>query len=143
MTRAEIERGGPDPYAANAFLGRAKQFASDGGTTQLSPEGRQLLLHAAVVAACDALLAIEGRSVVGADGGHQLRLDEAQRLLPGGHVNLFDRLEEARGSRNRASYSAAPVPVPDVIEASAMVGELVVIVNAYVGPRLPEWMSAT
>jgi hypothetical protein len=57
---ARIERIEPDPWLAAAFLERARSFAADGFSTSLKGESRQVLLQCAVVAACDAVLAVEG-----------------------------------------------------------------------------------
>ena len=85
MTDARVERIEPDPLLAADFLDQAKSFAADGAPNTLSAASRQVLLHSSVVAACDALLAINGRKIEGSDGSHRLRLTETQPLLGGDH----------------------------------------------------------
>ena len=93
MTDARVEDVAPDPWGAQGFLANARRLLADGSRAENSAEGRQLLLHSAAMAACDALLALEGRQVVGSDRGHQLRLAEAENLLAGEHSALFERLD--------------------------------------------------
>ncbi len=69
--RAQVERRGEDPWAALEFLDQARRFLSDGQAEPISPEGRQVLLHNAAVAACDAVLAINGLEVTGSDGASE------------------------------------------------------------------------
>lgn len=59
MSRAESEYVGVDPDAAQAFLIRAARFLADANAEDLRPQSRQVLLHDAVLAACDAILLIK------------------------------------------------------------------------------------
>jgi hypothetical protein len=138
MTDASIERIAPDPRLATDFLTRARQFAGDAAHRDLAPESRQLLLHQAVVSCCDAVLAIEGRRVVGSDGGHRLRIGEVSKLLPGDHWELFERLDDARMTRNRVSYGAI-VLAPDWDDAAGDVAELLALAEARLEPLLRGW----
>jgi len=143
VTEARLESIEPDPWLANSFLNRAKQFAADGNREALASESRQVLLHNAAIAACDAILAIEGQRVVGADGGHLLRLDAAHRILPGDHADLFERLDESRASRNQASYAADLVPLADAEETAVAVSQLIELADERVRPNLPDWPTDT
>lgn len=118
MTEARTEPTEPDVWGAKAHLERARVFET---------------------AACDALLAITGYRVVGADGGHRLRLERAQDLLGGDHEDLFDRLDDARDSRNIASYSAVSVPLSDAEDAATATGELIELVEDRIRRSLPPW----
>lgn len=138
MTEARIEPTGPDPWLAAAFLARARLFAVD-GSAEISAESRQLLLHSAAIAACDAVLAIEGRVVTGSDGGHRLRLVEAERILPGGHDDLFEALDEARSVRHDVSYAIGLAASPDIEKTALAVRELLTLVEGHVAPHLPDW----
>jgi hypothetical protein len=51
MTGARVELIEPDPWLAASFLERARQF--EASAVGLPSESRQVLLHSAVVAACD------------------------------------------------------------------------------------------
>lgn len=92
MTDARVDRVEPDVWAARAFLEQAQRLLQDGAEERISPEGRQILLHGAVVAGCDAILAVNGRQIVGSDGGHRLRLATAQSLLPRTWTNCSSAL---------------------------------------------------
>lgn len=142
MTDARVDRVEPDVWAARAFLEQAQRLLQDGAEERISPEGRQILLHGAVVAGCDAILAVNGRQIVGSDGGHRLRLATAQSLLPQDLDELFERLDDARMDRNEASYAAALLPTDVVEEALSAVGELVGLANAHVSPKLPPYLSS-
>lgn len=141
MTDARIERMEPDPWLAAGLLDRAKKFADDGSVTTLTPESRQILLHGAAVAACNAALAVSGRTIEGSDGGHRLRLVETQRLLAGEHDELFEVLDEARAVRNEVSYQAGLAALPDVEETNAAVRELLSLIEERVAPHLPHWQA--
>jgi len=60
--RAEIDRVGVDVDGASAFAKRAELFLDNARLEALAPEARQILLHDAVLAGCDAVLAIKGSS---------------------------------------------------------------------------------
>lgn len=140
MTEARVEPIEPDPWLAAAFLLQAKGFSADGSADgSIGMESRQVLLHSAVIAACDALLAINGRQIAGTEGGHIKRLAEAQRLLPGDHDELFDALDDGRVARNSVSYAAGLAMAPDVDETAKAVQQLLALIDAQVSPRLPDW----
>lgn len=141
MTEASIERIEPDPWLARAFLERSRTFLADGSVDTLAAESSQVLLHGAAVAACDAVLAVNGRRVIGADGGHRLRLTTAERFLPDAPADLFVRLDDVRVTRNEASYAAELVPLPAIDEAVAAVAELVALADAHVAPHLPPYID--
>jgi hypothetical protein len=137
MTAARIELIEPDPWLAASFLKQACQFeASSAG---LPPESRQVLLHAAVIAACDAVLAINGLRLKGSEGGHRLRIHTTRDLLGGDEHELFDLLDEARELRNHVSYAAALAVPADVEQTATAVVKLLALVDAHVSPHLPDW----
>jgi hypothetical protein len=142
VTEADLERIEPDPLLAGAFLTRAEQFAADAARTENTDESRQGLLQSAVIAACDSVLAIEGYEVTGSDGGHQLRITEAHRLLDG-DAELLERLDTVRVSRHQVSYAAGLAPAADVREGLHAAQELVRLAGDRVRPQLPEWFEAT
>jgi hypothetical protein len=137
--KAQIERTEADPWAALEFLGQARRFLRDGRIERLSDEGRQVLLHNAAVAACDAILAINGLEVAGSEGGHALRFEEAHKRLGKGHSDLFERLEDGRDRRIEASYRAGSLDGTGVDVALDAVSELVDLTEGLIEPRLPEW----
>lgn len=137
MTPARVELVEWDPWLASTFLARARQF--EASSSGLPPESRQVLLHCAVIAACDAVLAINGRQIKGAEGGHRLRIETAHELLPGDHHQLFDALDEARELRNNVSYAAGFAVQADVEDTAAAVHRLVELAEAHVAPHLPDW----
>lgn len=142
MTDATLERIAPDPFRAADFLDRARGFARDGTVDSIAAESRRVLLHGAVIAACDAVLSIKGFRVVGTSGSHRLRLDKAEELLPSADASLFERLDDARVARNEISYAAVLVPSVDVEAVAATVRDLPVLVEALVGPRLLDWRTS-
>jgi hypothetical protein len=141
MTKAAVERVEPDPWLARAFLDSARSFVDDGSSERNSDASRQLLLHSAAIAACDAVLAVNGRRVTGADGGHKLRLEAAEDLLPDASDGLFVRLDDARMTRNEASYAAGLVPAVSVQEALEAVRELIDLAETHVAPHLPPYLE--
>jgi hypothetical protein len=139
MTEARVEPIAPDPWLAAEALDNARSFAADGANSALTAASRQMLLQQAAIRACDALLAIYGRRVVGSDGGHALRLVEARASLAGEHDDLFERLDEGRASRNQASYRGGFVAEEDVEAMTGAVCDLVALVTERVRPELPDW----
>jgi hypothetical protein len=137
---ARVEATGVDLWGARTFLERARELLADGAKAENSAASRLILLHTATVAACDAVLSASGRRFVGSDGGHLLRLREAEELLRGDHRRLFEGLEASRGSRNAASYAAAFVPADDVESSQIAVAELVAVVAAHLDARSPDWL---
>ena len=137
---ARLERIEPDAFAAADLLRRARSFAADGARDENAPETRQVVLHSAVIAACDAVLAVDGYAVVGSTGGHRLRIEEAAMRL-GLDTDLAVRIDEVRVSRNSVSYGALRPPADDVDDASATVRELLGAVAAHLEPRLPDWLG--
>ena len=98
------------------------------------------MLHAAAIAACDAVLAISGWQVTGgSEGGHVLRLEEAHKCLGGGCGDLFERLDNARDRRIQASYRAGSIGPQAVDPAILAVKELVGLAEEMIEPRLPGW----
>lgn len=141
--QAQLERIEKDVWAARDFLDQARKLLADGETEGLHDEGRQILLHAATVAACDAILAIDGLQVRGSEGGHVLRLEQAHKQLGEGHADLFERLDEARDRRIEASYRAGSPSSEDVDAAVQAVTELVRSVEDVLEPQLPGWDGAS
>ncbi|MGA2166253.1 MAG: hypothetical protein ABSH36_17555 [Solirubrobacteraceae bacterium] len=91
------------------------------------------------MAACDAILSINGKRIVGSDGSHRLRLEQAETLLRGDNRRLFATLEDSRASRNLASYAAGFVPADDIEASCAAVDELVAIAAVHVDAQSPGW----
>jgi len=141
VTEARVERTAVDVWGARAFMGRARELLSDGERSENTPASRMILLHSASMAACDAILSVNGRRIVGSDGGHVLRLEQAVALLAGDHRDLFARLEESRASRHGVSYAAGFVPADDVESSCAAVQELVGIAATHVDAQLPDWAA--
>lgn len=141
MAQAELEQIEEDALLAADYLDRARAFQVDAAVAALSVETRLLLLHSATIAACDAALVGCGLRVRGSDGGHRLRIDEAERLLPDAEPGLFDRLDDARMSRNNVSYAVGMVPAADMEESTSAVRDLIGLVENLVGPQLPPWRS--
>jgi hypothetical protein len=99
-----------------------------------------ILLHSAAMAACDAIcLSINGKRIVGSDGSHRLRLEQAETLLRGDNRRLFATLEDSRASRNSASYPAGFVPADDIEASCASVEDLVAIAAVHVDEQSPDW----
>ncbi|HEX8085126.1 MAG TPA: hypothetical protein VF529_12615 [Solirubrobacteraceae bacterium] len=140
MTDAQLERIEPDPFLANAFLLRARGFADDASLAGLGAEGRQVLLHGATIAPCDAVLAINGFQVVGVEGGHVLRIEQAAAFLPGVDQALVDQLDDTRVSRNQVSYAAGFAEPGDLDAAADAVAALIRHVEDALRPHLPEWL---
>ena len=140
MTDARIARDQPDAFLAADLLARAKQFARDGTSGDLGIESRVVLLHNAIICACDAILAIEGRRIEGSVGGHKLRIEEAEKRLPGANSALFTTLDEARVSRNEVSYSAAAAPIEGIEATSGAVQRLIELADDKIEPHLPDWL---
>jgi len=138
MPQAEIDHVGVDVDGASAFARRAELFLENARFEALDPEARQVLLHDAVLAGCDAVLAINGLRVLGSDGGHQLRRERAEALLDVDRDDLFERLDDARDLRNAASYRAAPVPLPAVKDGISAAAEFLRLMRDHVDPRLPD-----
>ena len=136
---ARIEPTEVDVWGARTFLERARELLVDGARAENSPASRLILLHSAAMASCDAVLSANGRRVVGSDGGHLLRLQQAETLLRGDHRRLFATLEDSRASRNTASYAAAFVPADDVESSRIAVAELVALVAVHVDAGSPDW----
>jgi hypothetical protein len=143
VTEAQVGRIEPDPFLAAGFLKRANDFTADGKSSALQPESRQVLLHNAVICACDAILAIEGFEVTGSDGGHQLRIAKAAELLPGAEPTLFEELDEVRAARNQVSYAAAAVSPEEIATTVDVVERLIAVCDASISPRLPDWLADT
>ena len=136
--KAELEWVGEDAHGALAFILHARTFTGDGSQQGNAPESRQVLLHNAVVAACDAVLALDGFTVRGSEGGHRLRLDEAAERLAL-ERDLVERLQGVRDGRNRVSYRGFPALIDDVDEAARAVADLLDIVEDHARARLPDW----
>jgi hypothetical protein len=141
VTEAWVARIGPDPFQARVFYLRAVEFAAGGGHPDLAAAPRQVLLHNAVIAACDAILAVSGRQIEGSDGGHRLRLQETERLLGSGLDDLFERLDDVRATRAEASYRGALVPDAEPAAAEQAVLEFLEHARAHIAPHLPEHYS--
>ena len=132
MTRASILHTVPSPEEARVFLARARQFQSDADVEAVSDTGRELLLHQASVAACDAVLAVAGVRVVGDEGGHALRLSETVSRL-GLDEDVADALTTTRRLRNASAYGAGIVIGHQVEESGEAVDHLIEAVTLFMG----------
>lgn len=135
MAEARLTRIIPDATLARSFLIRAQEFSADGARDRNSHASRQVLLHNAAIAACDAVLAINGFEVEGSEGGHRLRLEKAEQLLGDDHRSLFEELDDARLARGTVSYAAGFALEADVEVALMAVRALVEHVELYIGAR--------
>jgi hypothetical protein len=135
MADASLRKIARDATLAAAFLAQAHRFLADGANPDNSHASRQVLLHNAVIAACDAVLAIEGYEVEGSEGGHRLRLEQAQRRLGSGLDDLFDQLDVVRLTRASVSCAAGFVPESDVDEAVMAVTQVVRHAEDHVASR--------
>lgn len=133
MAEAELTRIHPDARLAQSFLSHARGFLRDGENDSLGRSSRQVLLHNAVIAACDATLSIEGFRVVGSEGGHVLRLEKTEELLGDGLEDLFEQLHAVRLARAEVSYAAGFVPPSELDEALLAVERLIEHVADYLG----------
>ena len=130
----------PDPFLAESRLQQARPFVDDGRREENSEASRLVLLHSAVIAICDAALAMAGKRVEGSVGGHQLRLAEAEAVLDELPSQLFERLDEARATRNEVSYRALASPAPrSAAEIVGDVDRLLKAVARRVTSQLPPW----
>jgi hypothetical protein len=132
---ARLRKIAPDATLAGAFLDQAKTFLADGAKADNSSSSRQVLLHNAAIAACDAVLAVGGLEVQGSAGGHALRLDEAQRQLGEGLDDLFENLDLMRLTRADVSYRAGFAGPSSVDEALMTVTMLVQHAEEYLDAR--------
>lgn len=139
MPDARVEPVEIDVWGARAFMERARELLADGARSENTPASRMILLHSAAMAACDAILSINGKRIVGSDGSHRLRLEQAETLLRGDNRRLFATLEDSRASRNLASYAAGFVPADDIEASCAAVDELVAIAAVHVDAQSPGW----
>ena len=109
MTEAFLETVPPDPAIARVFLERAEQVWSDAGASGLEPVSQQLWNWQACISAMDAVLLVGGKRVAGSEGGHRLRIDATEEVLPTDQGALFERLHSHRELRNEASYAIGVV----------------------------------
>jgi hypothetical protein len=100
MTDARVEKVYADRVRAREFLEQALQFQADAGAEGLSPESQSVLLHNAVVCACDAILQAEGLRVTPGDRSHVLRLETALEQIDGDTMDLLESLDASRERRN-------------------------------------------
>ncbi len=127
MTNARVERVHADRVRAGEFFDQAQQFVRDAELSDLSNESRIVLLHNAVVSACDAILQSVGLRVTAGDGAHILRIEHALDQLDMDTEELFDSLDASRERRNEASYAAlfvANASAADALEATTELVEL-------------------
>lgn len=106
MTDARVEQVPTDRLRARQFFDQAERFANDADSGDLSAESRIVLLHNAVVSACDAILLSVGRRVTSGDGAHILRIETALDQLDVDTEELLESLDASRERRNEASYAA-------------------------------------
>lgn len=90
MTAARLEKVHADRVRAKEFFDQAQRFANDADSSGLSNESRVVLLHNAVVSACDAILQSVGLRVTSGDGAHILRIETALDQLEEDTEELFE-----------------------------------------------------
>lgn len=83
-----------------------------------------MLLHTAVVCACDAILQAVGLRVTAADRSPVLRLETALAEVDGDTEDLLERLDASRARRNEASHAAGFVPQASLADAREALREL-------------------
>jgi hypothetical protein len=122
VTDARVQQIHEDRETGRSYLAQAEDFLADARNEGNTNESRAVLIHSAVIAACDAVLAAEGLRVGSGERAHILRIDTALDQLDGDTTELNEALDAARARRNDASYNAMPVAgasVADGIEAAA------------------------
>jgi hypothetical protein len=99
MTDARVENVHADRVRSREFLAQAQRFATDADAPGL--ESRVVLLHNAVLAACDAILQSIGLRVTSGDGAHMLRIETALDQLDQDTEELLESLDASRERRTR------------------------------------------
>ncbi len=125
MTEARVENVHASRLDARTFLSQAEKFQKDADVPELSAESKSVLLHNAVISACDAILQVSGLRVSSGDGSHVLRLETALEQIEQGTDDLFERLDASRSRRSEASYAAGFVAQTSVEEAREATAELI------------------
>jgi hypothetical protein len=133
MTDARVEKVYTDRIRAHEFLSQADRFRGDANTPDLSAESQSVLLHNAVICACDAILQAIGLRVTSGDNAHALRLETALEHLEGDTEELLESLDASRERRNEASYAAAFVSETSLADAREATTELLERVRAFLG----------
>jgi hypothetical protein len=91
-----------------------------------------VLLHNAVVSACDAILQSVGLRVTSGDGAHILRIETALDQLEEDTEELFEHLDASRERRNEASYAALFVAQASAADAREATAELIALTRNFV-----------
>lgn len=131
MTEASVESVPPDDTWARVHLARAEELIDDAGRGDTSPAGKQILFYSACIALMEAVLQAGGRRVKSGVGHHRLLIDETERLLEADDPSLFECLDDARSTRNDASYHAGIVSADDVNTLEESVTQLMGLVRPY------------
>lgn len=131
MTEAAIESVPADENWARVHLARADVLIEDASSEGTSNAGQQILLYTACIALMEAVMQAGGRRVTPGVGHHQRLIEETERLLDCGNPSLFERLDDARATRNDASYSAGVVSEDHVASISSCAMELQELVRVY------------
>jgi hypothetical protein len=132
MTDARVEKVHADRVRAREFFDQAQKFAKDADSSGLSNESRVVLLHNAVVSACDAILQSVGLRVTSGDGAHILRIETALDQLEEDTAELFEHLDASRERRNEASYAALFVAQASAADAREATAELIALTRNFV-----------
>lgn len=134
-SEARLESVPPDCGAADAFLGSARRFVSDGQTAGLSSESRYALLYDGIHNATLAVLAASGRRVTQGLGHHAKTIEEAGRLLGADSVDAIRRADSARRVRNRIQYEIREVSESQALAMVSDAETLLAMASAYVRGR--------
>jgi hypothetical protein len=132
VTEARVERVYADRVGARDFLAQADMLLADADRANLSAPSRSILLHAATVCACDAILQAVGLRVTPGDRTHALRLETALKQVEGDTEELLERLDASRERRNEASYAAGFIAEASVADAREATAEVVELARAFV-----------
>lgn len=131
MTDAVVEPVPPDVEWAKVHLARGEELIHDAKDVE-GNAGRQIILHAAIIALMESVLQAAGRRVKSGDGHHRLIIEEVERALDVNDPSLFARLQEVRTIRNAASYHAGIVSEDDVSRADGCAETLLPLVEDFV-----------
>jgi hypothetical protein len=133
VSDARVEKVHADRVRGREFFDQAQKFAKDAESSGMSAESRVVLLHSAVVAACDAILLSVGLRVTSGDGSHVVRIETALDQLDIDTEELLESLDASRERRNEASYAALFVAQASAADAREATVELIELARGFVG----------
>lgn len=130
MTAARVEKVYADGSPASEFLDQAETFFAGATGGDVSATSKMVLLHNAVVSACDAALQSAGLRGTPGDGAHVVRIETALDTFSVATEDLFERLDAARERPNEASSRAEIAAQASVTDAEEATSELLALVRA-------------